>query len=96
MESRMDVPQKVKSRITICSHNLTLSIYPQKTKSVVLKRQLSPMFILALFTIKSKRVHIGNILPKTCVKGLISNFTVFRSGPLGRDWAMQIVISSTD
>jgi hypothetical protein len=54
------------------------------------------MFILALFTIKNKSVHIGDILPKTCVKGLISNFAMFRSGPLRGDWAMQIIISSTD
>ena len=51
----MDIPQKVKNRITIWSSNPTLSIYPKELKARSQKDIYTPMFITALFTIHQKQ-----------------------------------------
>ena len=50
MENIMEVPQKIKNRISMLSKIPTLGIFPKKTKTVAWKDKCNPMFIAALFT----------------------------------------------
>ena len=49
-ENIMEVPQKIKNRISMLSKIPTLGIFPKKTKTVAWKDKCNPMFIAALFT----------------------------------------------
>ena len=51
VENSMDVPQKIKNRITAWSRNSTSGIHPKKTKTLIWKDTCTPMLKAALFII---------------------------------------------
>ena len=46
----MGIPEKLKTELPYSPAILLLGIYPKKLKTLIEKRQITPMFIAALFT----------------------------------------------